>query len=368
MYIRVFVGMLLLSVFSSLAVAQQQHTDNIFTRFAKWRISMVEDGMDSGYVMAPKHKWMGELSATALDVNMRLTVPYLLNHKSVGIDLKSGYSLSALVGAYYLGWGLGMSKGLLNSDDFDFTFTSYANAMGFDLKYTTRSDVPVSFALPDKSSLVFPSYLDEARRFASNSAELTTLNINYYYAFNNTRFAYSAPLGQSTIQLRSAGSPFLGVSYCGSHVDLNSSDAAVALLADQLEFHTHRLSMGLGYGYNWVFGSHGDLLLHASAMPMVQIPVYRSVKMSSLASGGIGCWTDEMQSLYAFQKNRLLRYADTMKLSLMALLRLAAYWNISESVVVGTTYLGWWYSSFSKSDVQSDAFDSHLYCYFGYRF
>ena len=92
--------------------------------------------------------------------------------------------------------------------------------------------------------------------------------MNAYYVFNHRRFSYPAAFSQSYIQRRSAGSFLLAASGMKQNATLNWEDG--------IKLKITEISLGAGYGYNFVPGK--GWLLHISALPT--FIVYSHTSMS----------------------------------------------------------------------------------------
>ncbi len=80
--------------------------------------------------------------------------------------------------------------------------------------------------------------------------------LNGYYVFNGKRYSQGAAYNQVVIQRKSAGSFLLGVTAYASEIRLNTSSrnaGVIHAMADSLgSISLGKISVGLGYGYNWV--------------------------------------------------------------------------------------------------------------------
>ena len=86
--------------------------------------------------------------------------------------------------------------------------------------------------------------------------------LNAYWIFNHKRFSYPAAYSQSTNQRRSAGSWMAGFSYSQHRISFDYSKLPPSLfnqLTPSFQFSKIKYSdysLGLGYGYNWVFAKN----------------------------------------------------------------------------------------------------------------
>ena len=90
--------------------------------------------------------------------------------------------------------------------------------------------------------------------------------ISFYYVLNYKRFSHQAAYSQSNRQLRSAGSPIIGISYSHNKMGMDW-DKFANMVSDinKIEYTSNTLygkqkndefSFSGGYGYNWVFAKN----------------------------------------------------------------------------------------------------------------
>ena len=100
---------------------------------------------------------------------------------------------------------------------------------------------------------------------------IKTLIFDGFYIFNHKKFSYAAAYNQKTIQVRSAGSPLVGL--MGYYADFDYSDkknAETIYLMDGIgRLRQYQLALGGGYAYNFVPAK--GWLISAMAMPMVTL-------------------------------------------------------------------------------------------------
>ena len=131
--------------------------------------------------------------------------------------------------------------------------------------YGRKMGVEVKFHGSDKINL--EAVMDDGETFTidADGAEIFSYLIDGYYVFNSRKFSYPAALSQSKIQKRSAGSLLAGFSLSSVGVDITDPDDGLTESSAEL-----RLSLGIGYGYNWAFHG-GKFLIHASFIPMLNL-------------------------------------------------------------------------------------------------
>lgn len=234
---------------------QAQTLTNILSK----RYSRVN--VDTAYITRPQTRWTikarinvsgAELETKGIDKGTGFKA-------HVATDNKSTLSL----GVNYMGIGLSLAlnpaKLIGKYKDYELNLRSYNNRWGVDFIY--------------QNSRNFKGwYQDEGQPRISLPADvlsMESLNVNFYYAFNNRRFSYPAAFTQSYIQRRSAGSFLVGVSGQGQNTETKGA------LVSKLK--VTNIGIGAGYGYNWVPGA--NWLLHISALPTLTVYSNTSLKV-----------------------------------------------------------------------------------------
>ena len=355
----------MLFLLPSIVVAQDDYSGmTLWQWFKQWREHELTSDMDSGYIAIPERPWLASIN---LDGGGNLHGFYIPEISIPGLSdvgwgsavFRNGFYGKLSAGAYYRGWGLSYGRSINNPDASQFTFTSYGQTLGIDLNLQRSKGMECEISVHDAQNL--PIY-DEILDATNGNGSFSLLNINAYYVFNSRRFSYSAALGQSSMQMHDAGSFFLGMSYYQTALDVSGSRLATYLNAKRCEITTRQVAIGMGYGYNHV-SSDKRFLLHGSAMPMLLVPVYNSFHMTPLT-------TDDQQSLdyYTARHEDLEYYSYRSQLSLLGVVRVALYWNISPKWVWGITSLITGYPSFVRNRISSFSINGSAFAYMGYRF
>ena len=250
--------LLLFLLFLSLAASAQEKKKDNFFRDLSGFLNMRQDKkyakLDSNYIGRYPYLWDARLfyNSTGLRINV---------DGVNDVDLATGMNHRAGIGLSYRGLGLSYSKAIGKKLNFNLALQSYGKHVGFEyaLRFTTALKGTVH--TPSKESPLENLVLGESR-------------LNLFYSFN-PRFSYAAAMKQSNIQRRSAGSFIASASWC--LWDIVSLDGfgtvtdpeEVATIFDLLESNLlyNRVSIGAGYGYNWVFGNR-HWLVHGSLVPM----------------------------------------------------------------------------------------------------
>lgn len=249
--------LLLFSLFVSLAAPGQNKKDS-FWRDLNDFLNMREDKsyakLDSNYIGRYPYHWDARLFYNSTSLRIRVDG---LND----VDLATGMNHRAGIGLSYRGLGLSYSRAIGKKLNFNFSLDSYGKHFGFEyaLRFTTALKGTVK--TPSSESPMENLVLGESR-------------LNLFYSFNS-RFSYAAAMKQSKIQRRSAGSFIASASWSvwdvvsldgfGTVTDPEEMESVFDLLQSNLLYN--RVSIGAGYGYNWVLGNR-HWLIHGSLVPM----------------------------------------------------------------------------------------------------
>ena len=206
--------------------------------------------IDTNFIRRPQTKWTittrANLSGTRIEAEG--VVESGEHFKSqMTADMKSTLSL----GVSYLGLSLNLSlnpsKMMGKYHDYELNFHSYGKRFGFDFIFQEAKNFTGWHDQDGMARIDLPA----------DMLNIKTLNINAHYVVNSRRFSYPPAFSQNYIQLQSAGSLLLGLSFQGQKAELEGE-------------HKSRLTMtnigiGAGYGYNYVPGK--GWLVHISVLP-----------------------------------------------------------------------------------------------------
>ena len=220
-----------------------RHNDSLMT--VRYR----SGNIDTNYITRPTTKWtivarMNVSGAKIETEGMDNGIPF----KS---EMKADYKSTLSVGVSYLGFSLNAAlnpaKLLGRYRDYELNFNSYGKRFGFDIIYQDAHNFKGWHDHEGMDRIVLPDGM----------LKVKTLNVNAFYVFNSRRFSYPAAFTQSYIQRRSAGSILLAASGQGQHATLDYTQ--------KIDMKMTNISLGMGYGYNFVPGE--GWLLHISALP-----------------------------------------------------------------------------------------------------
>ncbi len=208
------------------------------------------------------------------------------NYEAYQLRSKSGHSIrfspnpSLKMGPYFgwrwifLGYTFDLNHLSKKENKTEFDLSIYSSTIGVDLYYKKSGE----------NYKIRSVHLDDGintrmLRDVSFSGFTTRLKgFNVYYIFNHRKFSYPAAFSQSTRQLRSCGSPLIGIGYLRHKLNLDApllehvintaigypeDESAVdsTMLFDEIRFSDYNISGG--YAYNWVFAKN---LLFASSL------------------------------------------------------------------------------------------------------
>jgi hypothetical protein len=133
----------------------------------------------------------------------RVSVRYGASHfrgrmvtEDATVRLQTKFTSRVAVGVGYRGLNLSYNFGLNSKYNTEFNLGAFWNRMGIEIKIHGSDHLDVSS--PASGSYAFLN--------TGEPAELLSILVDGYYAFNHRRFSYPAILSQSNIQKKSAGS------------------------------------------------------------------------------------------------------------------------------------------------------------------
>jgi hypothetical protein len=217
---------------------------------------------DSAYVVRPKGLGLTlkiRMNQTGNSFHSKGTVNGVYSKSDLSTSHKTTISLAASYRGLGASVAINPAKWSGIYKDYELNFNYYGRSLSLDLSYQRSESLSGDFH-SDRGD----------KRLESGESTLKILNFVGYYTFNHRRFSYPAAFTQSYIQLRSAGSWLLGISYQGGSIKTNdevlkqrSSDAP------ETTIKFGHIGLGGGYGYNLVLGR--KWLLHGSMLPTVVV-------------------------------------------------------------------------------------------------
>ena len=206
-------------------------------------------GIDTAYITRPATKWTvtARMNISGATIESGGTD----NGQHFKSKMEANRKATLSVGVSYLGLSLSVAinpaKLMGKYHDFELNFNSYGRRFGFDIIYQDAKNYTGWHDHEGMERIELPDGLLSAK----------TLNLNAFYVFNSRRFSYPAAFSQSYIQQRSAGSFRLAASGMGQRATIDWNQ--------EMQLKMTNISLGAGYGYNYVPSQ--DWLLHISALP-----------------------------------------------------------------------------------------------------
>jgi len=250
--------LLLLTLLLSLTATAQEKKDSFWsdlTDFLDLREQKNYAKFDSTYIGRYPYHWDARLFYKSAGM-------YFYTIGESEVLLSTGMNHRVGVGLSYRGLGLSYSRAIGKKLNLDLGIESYTRH--FCLEYALRLTTGLSGSVitPGKPNMTVDDLI------------LGESCLNLFYSFNS-RFSYAAAMKQSQIQRRSAGSLIASLSWNVWDIvefanfdeddDEDMRDLILGLFAANTFYN--RISVGAGYGYNWVLGRE-HWLLHGSAVPM----------------------------------------------------------------------------------------------------
>lgn len=181
----------------------------------------------------------------------------------------------------FLGYNIDLKSVFMNSDDTDLSASVYSAAFGLDLFYRR-----VGGNYNIKNLMINgEDYTQLLQNKPFDGIKVGMTRISFYYVLNYKHFSHQAAYSQANRQLRSAGSPIVGMSYAHNKMSMDWNKFSTMVSDINNIDYTSNTIYGLqkndefsftgGYGYNWVFaknwlagaelsGSIGYLLQHTA--------------------------------------------------------------------------------------------------------
>jgi len=207
---------------------------------------------DTNYISRPPQPWTIRLRQ---DVYGNIFTTYI---PEMTVMLSSQLKATTGIICNYRGLSLALSvnpaKIFKRTTNFEYNINYYNNHYGADVSLTDLKNINGSTTLTDGSS----------QQYTLTNTHWLSLSANVYYVFSGKRFSYPAAFTHSWIQKRSAGSFLASSSFYMGHIN-SDFDTNTGLLSKDKSIDMKYVSLGVGYGYNYVPSKHW--LLHLSAVP-----------------------------------------------------------------------------------------------------
>lgn len=236
-------------------------------------------GVDPSYLELPEKGFLAQLDATLSGTELSLN--YNLPNTEYGTVNIAGHLNTEVarlytLGVSYRGWGLSYSADFSSFGDTEWAFSSYGQSYGFEARiHNSRSMSGMLEGTRQNEVKIAPIEIQ------LGDMHQRTILANLYYVFDKEHFSLPAAMSHTVIQRRSAGSFMSILNFHHISSDINDPGLSYAIGPAFLpegqsarsrfrKLSQTQLSLGGGYGYNYVF-SNPDFLLHGSVMPMLSI-------------------------------------------------------------------------------------------------
>lgn len=292
---------------SSIGMAQEEGgKKNILHHVKKIADATMVHGVDTNYIKTPEQPWQISIKSRVAQTDLQMhstidgaelfdgggtmplimgvgdmaTDPRIMTRVSTSLGVKVGYKGLSASYSFPVGGDKGQNLSLrtagrwysLNLRWHKFKAKNarihYAGATKYrwidDPYAETEEDFFTDWAEPESWNYT------EKEPFAS-PVKIQTLIFDGCYIFNHKKFSYAAAYSQKTYQVRSAGSPIVGL--MAYYADFKYNDPRNAELIYEMDgigrLRQCQVSVGGGYAYNFVPAK--GWLISAMAMPMVTL-------------------------------------------------------------------------------------------------
>lgn len=283
----------------------EAETNNLFQRAKSFADRTVVHGVDTNYVKTPERPWQVSLKSRVAQTDLQMhsvvdgaelfdgeglmpfirglgdmaTDPRFMTRVSTSLGVKVGYKGLSASYSFPVGGDKSQNISLRSTGSWyavnlrwhkfktKTARTHYAGAVQpRDVDYDEATEDYNFFDSGD------PYTWDETEKEElASPISIKTLIFDGFYIFNRKTFSYAAAYNQKTIQVRSAGSPIVGL--MGYYADFDYDNRLNADLIYEMDgigrLRQYQLALGAGYAYNFVPAK--GWLISAMAMPMVTV-------------------------------------------------------------------------------------------------
>lgn len=245
-------------------MAQKENKRSFIAKGVEWVKGYLDatskKGIDTTYVYPPKYGWLGYMSINFAGIKSTVIGNDIPVYGDVKISLRSSLKGQSTISLGYRGLSFYYSWNLFGKYSKDASFSLFKNSWGVEYRRHSTDGV---------HGTLYSSTTGKTLNIGQGDINVKTTLIDGYVIFNSRKFSYPAALYQNLIQKRSAGSFLLVGGYINSSIT-----TGLASLEERLggikEIEVSQGALGIGYGYNYAI-NNGQILLHASAIPMAVI-------------------------------------------------------------------------------------------------
>ena len=215
---------------------------------------------DPLYIDVPERPWRvilrGKMDENKIDFNTVNTWTLDGNQYNMDMTMNFDSEINKSVGVWVGYRGIGAAYFFKPGKKPGINIALSATAAKFGINFRLRDMQIDKLHLKTAVTAGDSTEVEEGDYTFGNPINVRSLFLNGYYVFNGKRYSQGAAYNQVVIQRKSAGSFLLGVTAYASQVELNTSNrnaGVIHAIADSLgSISLGKISVGLGYGYNWV--------------------------------------------------------------------------------------------------------------------
>lgn len=284
----------------------ENEKSNLLAKVKAFVNKNVVHGVDTNYVKAPKQPWQVSVKSRVAQTDLQMLstidggelfdgegiMPFLQGVGDMDMDTRIRTKVSTSIGVKvgYKGLSISYSFPVGGDKSQNLTLRSVGRWYSLNLRWhkfkSNTMENHFSGAAKSRSIEHYDeetgdvTYTDwgETHQWddtfdeqLSSPISIKTLIFDGFYIFNHKKFSYAAAYNQKTIQVRSAGSPLVGL--MGYYADFDYADKRNAETIYWMDgigrLRQYQLAIGGGYAYNFVPAK--GWLISAMAMPMVTL-------------------------------------------------------------------------------------------------
>ena len=288
------------------AAQTENEKSNLLAKVKAFVNKNVVHGVDTNYVKAPKQPWQVSIKSRVSQTDLQMLstidggelfdgegiIPFLQGVGDMDMDTRIRTKVSTSIGVKvgYKGLSISYSFPVGGDKSQNLTLRSVGRWYSLNLRWhkfkSNTMENHFSGAAKSRSIEHYDeetgdvTYTDwgETHQWddtfdeqLSSPISIKTLIFDGFYIFNHKKFSYAAAYNQKTIQVRSAGSPLMGL--MGYYADFDYADKRNAETIYWMDgigrLRQYQLAIGGGYAYNFVPAK--GWLISAMAMPMVTL-------------------------------------------------------------------------------------------------
>ncbi len=267
----------LLCLFLLLGAAGETHAGGFWRALKNWVDSADIKGCDTTYLHLPKEGFIGyaNIYLTGTQAILNYDQGYTQDGTvNVAGHLNTRVATLFSANIAYRGWGLSYSKDFSRHGDTEWSFCSYGQGYGIELRLHN------SYSLSGSLDVDRAGVEEELDVDVDGCHQRVKLG-NLYYVFNRERFSLPAAMSHTIIQKKSSGSWLAILNYRNARTTFDDEKLSFLigneLLAEGASGYARfrklsqtQVSVGGGYAYNYIFNRQ-HCLFHVSAMPMISV-------------------------------------------------------------------------------------------------